>query len=196
MFNLRTLYQTGKLDQLLRGARNLPLDIIGIQEHQLITKETLSQYRNEECEFMFIYSSAFQPQVGGVVLLICKIFANSYMAAGKVSEQILKVYFKGNPLIVMFVIYAPSNVANDSDKAAFFSDLHESLQGATSLHCHHAWPRPQDDKPTSLLALSSWRWRSSSLLCFFTLFQLFKTLLKKLFVSLLNALFTIGYLPG
>ena len=75
---------------------------------------------------MSIYSSAFQPQVGGVVLLICKIFANSYMAAEKVSEQILKVYFKGNPLIVMFVIYAPSNVANDSDKAAFFSDLHES----------------------------------------------------------------------
>ena len=112
------------------------------------------------------------------------------------SAQILKVYFKGNPLIVMFVIYAPSNVANDSDKAAFFSDLHESLQGATSLHCHHAWPRPQDDKPTSLLALSSWRWRSSSLLCFFTLFQLFKTLLKKLFVSLLNVLFTTGYLPG
>ena len=125
MFNLRTLYQTGKLDQLLRGARNLPLDIIGIQEHQWITKETLSQYWNDECEFMSIYSSAFQPQVGGVVLLICKIFANSYMAAEKVSEQILKVYFKGNPLIVMFVIYAPSNVANDSDKAAFFNDLHK-----------------------------------------------------------------------
>ena len=60
MFNLRTLYQTGKLDQLLRGAQNLPLDIIGIQEHQWITKETLSQYGNDECEFMFIYSSAFQ----------------------------------------------------------------------------------------------------------------------------------------
>ena len=59
------------------------------------------------------------------MLLICKIFANSYMAAEKVSEQILKVYFKGNPLIVMFVIYAPSNVANDSDKAAFFNDLHK-----------------------------------------------------------------------
>ena len=87
---------------------------------------------------MSIYSSAFQPQVGGVVLLICKIFTNSYMAAGKVSAQILKVYFKGNPLIVMFVIYAPSNVANDSDKAAFFSDLLESVQGATSLRCHHA----------------------------------------------------------
>ena len=87
---------------------------------------------------MSIYSSAFQPQVGGVVLLICKIFANSYMAAEKVSEQILKVYFKGNPLIVMFVIYAPSNVANDSDKAAFFNDLHKSLQGVTSLRCHNA----------------------------------------------------------
>ena len=42
-------------------------------------------------------------------------------------EQILKVYFKGNPLMVVYVIYAPSNVANDSDKAAIFNDLHKSL---------------------------------------------------------------------
>ena len=93
--------------------------------HQGFTKETLSQYWNDECEFVFIYSSAFQPRVGVVGLLICKKFTNSYMAAEKVSQQILKVYFKGNPLIVVYVIYAPSNVANDSDKAAFFNDLHE-----------------------------------------------------------------------
>ena len=97
--------------------------------HQWITKETLSQYWNDEYEFVFIYSSAFQPQVGGAGLLICKKFANSYMAAEKVSEQILKVYFKGNPLIVVYVIYAPSNVANDSDKAAFFNDLHKVSKG-------------------------------------------------------------------
>ena len=29
-FNFRILYQTGKLDQLLRGTQNLPLNIIGI----------------------------------------------------------------------------------------------------------------------------------------------------------------------
>lgn len=51
------------------------------------------------------------------------------MAAEKVSEQILKVYFKGNPLIVVYVIYAPSNVANDSDKATFFNDLHKVSKG-------------------------------------------------------------------
>ena len=81
MFNVQTLYETGKLDQLLRGAQNLPLDIIGIQEHQWITKETLSQHWNDGCEFMFIYSYALQPQVGGVGLLIRKKFANSYRVA-------------------------------------------------------------------------------------------------------------------
>ena len=40
-FNVRTLYQTGKLDQLLRGTQNLSLNIIGIQERWWITKETV-----------------------------------------------------------------------------------------------------------------------------------------------------------
>ena len=130
MFNVWTLYQTGKLDQLLLGAQTLPLDIIGIQEHQLlqrITKKKVSQYWSDECEFMLICSSASQPQVGGVGLLIRKKLANSFRAAENVSEQILKVYFKGNPLVVVYVIYAPTDVANGSDKAAFFNDLHESL---------------------------------------------------------------------
>lgn len=38
MFNVWTLYQTGKLDQQLRGAQTLPLDIIDIQEHQLLQR--------------------------------------------------------------------------------------------------------------------------------------------------------------
>ena len=108
----------------------MPLDIIGIQEHQLlqrITKESVSQYWSDECELMLICSSASQPQVGGVGLLIRKKFANSFRAAENVLEQILKVYVKGNPLVVVYVIYAPTDVANDSDKAAFFNDLHESL---------------------------------------------------------------------
>ena len=152
LFNVRTLYETGKLDQLLRGAQNFPLDIIGIQEHQWITKETLSRYWNDECEFMFIYSSAFQPQVGGVGLLIRKNFANSYRAAEKVLEQILKVYFKGNPLVVVYVISAPSDVANDSDKAAFFNDLHKSLskeQPPSVVIMHDPDPRTISRLPSS-----------------------------------------------
>ena len=73
---------------------------------------------------MFVNSSAFRPRVG---LLICNKFTNSYKAAEKVLEEILKVNFKGNLLEVVYVIYAPTDVANDSDKEAFFNDLHENL---------------------------------------------------------------------
>ena len=64
--NVRNLYQTGKLDQLLRGAQNLPLNIIGMREHPWITKETVSQCWSDYRHFMFIYSSASQPRVVGV----------------------------------------------------------------------------------------------------------------------------------
>ena len=45
----------------------------------------------------------------------------------KVPERILKVYFEGTPLVVVYVIYAPTDVANNINKEAFFKDLHESL---------------------------------------------------------------------
>ena len=45
----------------------------------------------------------------------------------KVPERILKVYFEGTPLVVVYVIYAPTDVANNSNKEDFFKDLHESL---------------------------------------------------------------------
>ena len=80
-FDVRTLYQTGKLDQLLRGAQNLPLNIITIQEHRWITKETVSLYWCDYGEFMFIYSFASQPRVVDVGLLIRNKFANSYRDA-------------------------------------------------------------------------------------------------------------------
>ena len=80
-FNVRTLYQTGKLDQLLRGTQNLSLNIIGIQERWWITKETVSQHWNDYREFMLIYFSASQPRVVGVGLLNRNKFANSYRAA-------------------------------------------------------------------------------------------------------------------
>lgn len=76
---------------------------------------------------MLICSSASQPRVGCVVLPIRKKFASSFRAAENVSQQILKVYFKGNPFVVVYVIYAPTDVANDGDEAAVFNDLHESL---------------------------------------------------------------------
>lgn len=95
-FNVRTLYQTGKLDQLLRGTQNLSLNIIGIQERWWITKETVSQHWNDYREFMFIYFSASQPRVVGVGLLNRNKFANSYRAAespGTNSDSVLW----GNP---------------------------------------------------------------------------------------------------
>ena len=35
----------------------------------------------------------------------------------KVPERILKVYFEGTPLVVVYVIYAPTDVANNSNKS-------------------------------------------------------------------------------
>ena len=97
------------------------------QEERLSKKETVSQYWTDDREFMPIYSSASQSRVGGVGLLVRKKLANSHRTTEKVSDRILKVYYEGNPLAAIYVVYAPTDVTNDSDKEAFVNDLHESL---------------------------------------------------------------------
>ena len=56
-------------------------------------------------------------------------FASSQTHTGllKAPERILEVYFEGTQHVVVYVIYSPTDVANDSDKEAFFKDLHKSL---------------------------------------------------------------------
>ena len=51
----------------------------------------------------------------------------------------------------MYVIYAPTDVANDSDKAAFFNDLHENLSEKQP----HALVIMQDPDPTTTSLLHS-----------------------------------------
>ena len=46
----------------------------------------------------------------------------------KVPERIRnEVYFEGTQHVLVYVIYSSTDVVNDSDKKAFFKDLHESL---------------------------------------------------------------------
>ena len=169
MFNVRTLYQTGKLDQLLCGAQNLPLGIIGIQEHQYTNG---LHFHNTGMTSASLCSSILLPSNLRSVLLGYWFAKSSQTHTWLLRKSRNKFW---NPLIVVYVIYAPSNVANDSDKAAFFNDLHKvsKEQPHSIVIMHDPDPRTTSRLRSSNFSLlwcplSSWPWCSSSLLwhCF------------------------------
>ena len=47
-YNVRTLHQQGKTHQLFMGCSDVGIDIIGIQEHRLITKEPTEELWSDD----------------------------------------------------------------------------------------------------------------------------------------------------
>ena len=57
-YNVRTLYQKGKFHQLTTGCSEQNIDIVGIQEHRLITDKAIDQEWSTDGEWLLAYASA------------------------------------------------------------------------------------------------------------------------------------------
>ena len=127
-YNVRTLQQTGKFDQLTRQAVTLPTDIIAVQEHRMITSLDIDTIKSDDGEFTFIFATATKQKVGGVGILIRKRHSSSYLTSEKVSDRIIKAYFAGNPMVTIIAAYAPTETATVDDKEDFYSDLLKAIE--------------------------------------------------------------------
>ena len=129
-YNVRTLYQVGKFDQLTRDASNIQsIDLIGIQEHRWKTPDEVAEHWSDNKEFLFIYTSAPADRVGGVGLLVRRKHTSAIRSAEKISDRILKVQFEANPMVAVLVVYAPTELASISTKDEFYKDLADAVNG-------------------------------------------------------------------
>ena len=128
-YNVRTLYQAGKFDQLIRQASGLDdIDIIGIQEHRWITAENISKQWSDNKEFLFYYSTASPERWGGVGILVRRKYAAAIRSVEKVSNRILKISFEGNPMLTIFVAHAPHEDSPQESKDEFYEDLTDAVK--------------------------------------------------------------------
>ena len=123
-YSVRTLFQTGKFDQLMKQAKLLPTDIIAAQEHRWITSESVNQSWSDHREFLFVYSTASKSHVG---LLIRRQHVAAFRSAEKISDRILKVHFEGNPMITIVVAYAPNELSSRDDNYTFYNNMAPTL---------------------------------------------------------------------
>ena len=98
-YNVQTLQQLSKLQQLTRKAAALPSHIIAAQEHKMVKKH--DTMKSDNGEFLL-------QKVGGVGFLIRNKQVCSYPTSEKISDRIIKAYFYGNTLVTIIAAHAPT----------------------------------------------------------------------------------------
>ena len=127
-YNVRTLHQQGKTHQLFMGCSDVGIDIIGIQEHRLITKEPTEELWSDDKNWVLVYSSATDQRQGGVGLLMSKHIYKCLQSVTPVTKRIISATFHGNPQLTVTSVYAPTECSLPDDKDDFYNDLNNHLE--------------------------------------------------------------------
>lgn len=104
-YNVRTHYQKEKFHQLTTGCSEQNIDIVGIQEHRLITDKAINQDSIDR-EWLLAYVSATWERQGAVGILLTKEMSKHLRTVEKVSDRIIKAHLEGNPALSIVIGYA------------------------------------------------------------------------------------------
>ena len=96
---------------MTKGCLKNRLDVIGIQEHRLQTKHDIDVMIQPE--YTLYYSSADINGNGGVGILVKKYLVNAIINISKISERIIYITLKCNPVINIVVTYAPTETSTE-----------------------------------------------------------------------------------
>ena len=135
-YNVRTVYQQGKLHQLFMGCTDAGIDIAGIQEHRLITPSATDEVWSDDRNWVLVFSSATKQRHGGVGLAMSKHIHRCLRNVEAVSERILFVTFHGNPQLSITVVHAPTECSTSTEKDEFYSSLSDHIDHVKRHNIH------------------------------------------------------------
>ena len=117
-WNVKTLFQCGKLDNVRREMKRLKINILGLSE----VRWTSCGRLNEEGEEM-IYSGGSKHE-NGVAILLDKETTKSLLGFCQISERVMIVKLKGNPFNINVIqVYAPTSLSSEAEIDQFYRDL-------------------------------------------------------------------------
>ena len=135
-YNVRTLFQLGKTDQLFTGCVDAGVDIVGIQEHRLITPNPTEELWSDDRNWVLVYGPATQQRQGGVGILLSKSIYKCLQRVEAITERILFATFHGNPQLSITVVYAPTECAPSAAKEDFYTSLADHLDQVKRHNIH------------------------------------------------------------
>ena len=135
-YNVRTLHQHGKTHQLFAGCTDAGVDIIGIQEHRLITTNPTDELWSDDRNWVLTYSTATNERQGGVGILMTKQIHKCLQSVETISNRIITATFHGNPKVTVTAVYAPTESATVGDKTEFYNNLEDHLEQVKTHNIH------------------------------------------------------------
>ena len=126
-WNIRTLYQAGKLDNLLLEMVDLKMDILGIVE----TRWTENGVIRKD-NYTMIYSGGQNHQYG-VGIVMANNIAQSMLGYWPVCERIIMCKIQAKPFnIVIIQVYAPTSDHDDEEVETFYETLDMTIKQTKS----------------------------------------------------------------
>ena len=126
-WNVRTLYQAGKLDNVIQEMGRLYVNILGLCE----TRWTNSGSMQID-DYKIIYSGGDKHEKG-VRIILYKERSKSLMGYWAISDRVLLVKLKGHPFNISIIqAYAPTSASTEEDIEAFYETLEKAKEQCKS----------------------------------------------------------------
>ena len=123
-WNVQTLFQAGKLANVIGEMRRGGIAIMGVAE----ARWTGSGCFTSESEELVIYSGA-DTHERGVAIILSKEVKNSLMEYRAISDRIIYVRMRAAPVnISLYQIYAPTAAAEEETKDGFYLQMEQEIE--------------------------------------------------------------------
>ncbi len=118
-WNVRTMHQAGKLENISQEATRLKVDIMGLAEVRWLDSGKLVSG-----DHTLIYSGGSKSHRNGVGIMLNRNTAKSIMGYNAISDRVLLVNLQCKPFNLSIIqVYAPTSSSSDEDIDDFYSDL-------------------------------------------------------------------------
>jgi len=121
-WNVRTLYQAGKLELLQRELERMRYDIVGIAEVRWPGS-------GEQLEGRFLYVGEETAHENGVGFMLSRRAQQAMIEYVPVSSRVIVARFRGKPLNISVVqVYAPTADSSNEELEAFYNQVDDGLR--------------------------------------------------------------------
>ena len=124
-WNVRTLYATGKLDNAIKEAKDMRIDILGLSEIRWTVSGKI-----QKKEHTIIYSG--DNHTRGVGIVVNKNTNKAVLGYWPVSDRIIMLKIQGKPFNIAIVqVCAPTSASTD-DEEEFYNQLESTIDQVKS----------------------------------------------------------------
>ena len=125
-FNVRTLNRIGPLPELIASAVEHKIDIICIQDHRYMLIEDIKYHDTGNgwtLATVSAWKNSVNATVGGVGILIGPRAFKSLNSIERIQPRLMVATFNGNPRATIISCYSPTNVSEETELVAFYSEI-------------------------------------------------------------------------